>query len=167
MRIWVDADSCPRRIREIVCRASDRKGIEAVFVANRPIPLPNCRTVRMERVGAGQDDADRYIVEHIEEGDLIITRDIPLAALLVEKSFSVLNDRGDLYTRENVRERLSVRNFMADLREAGLPQDTPGQLSEKDIRTFANTFDRELVKAMRAAKARRAERERSGTGSAD
>lgn len=152
-----------------MCRASERKGVEAVFVANRPIPLPNCRTVRMEKVGAGQDDADRYIVEHIEEGDLIITRDIPLAALLVGKSVSVLNDRGELYTRENVRERLSVRNFMADLREAGLPQDAPGQLNEKDIRAFANTFDRELVRAMRAAEAGRVdrERERAGSESAD
>ena len=110
MRILVDADSCPKPIRRVIVRAARRVGIETIFVANRPIPLPSVDTLRMITVEATEGAADAYLVEHAEQGDLAISRDIPLAAALVERGATVLDVRGQVYTRENVGERLSIRN---------------------------------------------------------
>ncbi len=155
MNIWIDADSCPRKVREIICKAARRTGVPARFVANRDIPLPGSdeRFVEMIRVEQDGMDADGYILDHAERGDLVVTRDIPLAAELVERGFRVLNDRGAVYNSENIRERLSVRNFMQGLREAGLPQAEAGQFGERDVRQFANTFDHELSRALRTSNA--------------
>lgn len=153
MNIWIDADSCPRRIREIICKAARRTGVPARFVANREIPLSGDRGrfIHMVAVDKNENDADGYIIDHAVPGDLIVTRDIPLAAELVERGLRVLNDRGVVYSSENIRERLSVRNFMQGLREAGLPQAEAGQFGERDVRQFANTFDHELSRAIREA----------------
>ncbi len=140
MSIWVDADSCPRRVREIVIRAAARTGTRAVFVANRRIPTGTMRGYRMRVVA----DADREILERAGDGDLVVTRDIPLAAQLVRRGITVLNDRGTVYTSENVGERLSWRDFMAELRDRGTYVAEQDRLSDSDIREFANALDREL-----------------------
>jgi len=144
MRIWIDADSCPRQVREIVARASQRKGIAAIFVANRAIPVTPAETVHLITVGPGEGSADDYIYGHSEATDLVVTRDIPLAARLIERDMRVLNDRGDLYTRENIRERLSVRDFMHELRANGLVPEKTKHFGQREIKRFADAFDREL-----------------------
>ena len=150
MRIFVDADSCPPRVREIVAAAAAREGIEAVFAANRQIPLPDEEVITMVTVPAGEGEADAFIVNESIPGDLAVTRDIPLAAELVEKGITVLNDRGEVYDRNNIRERLSIRDLMKDFREAGIMPDAQKSFSMKDIRLFANAFDRELRKLIKA-----------------
>jgi uncharacterized protein YaiI (UPF0178 family) len=149
MTVWVDADSCPSRVREIVTRAAARRGVAAIFVANRRIPLPKNKKVSSVVVPAGADSADAHISERAEPGDLVITRDIPLAAELVEKNVRVINDRGDVFTAENIRERLSVRNFMKDLRDSGLFESSSGGFGPREIRLFSDAFDRELTKMLK------------------
>jgi hypothetical protein len=149
MTIWVDADSCPLRVREIVVRAADRRGVDAVFVANRALPLPKARRVSQVLVPPEEGSADFYITCRVRPGDLVITRDIPLAADVLEKDITVINDRGDLFTRENIRERLSVRNFMKDLRESGLYESPSGGYGEREIRLFSAAFDRELTRLLK------------------
>jgi len=150
MTIWVDADSCPKRIRDIVVRAAVKNDVPAFFVANRPISLPRKAPVSMVEVEAGEGSADRYIVEHAAKGDMVITRDIPLAADLVERSVVVLNDRGDIYTEENVRERLSIRDFMYELRNQGQFAERTRSFGEKEITAFSNAFDRTLQKLLKS-----------------
>ena len=145
MRVFVDADSCPIRVREILCTAAKKRNFLAIFVANRPIPLSQNRNVRFIHVEEGEGRADAFIKEQVGEGDLVITRDIPLAAELVELGPVVINDRGDLYTRENVRERLSIRNFMKELRDVGLYESPLGVFGKKEVKAFAATFDRILT----------------------
>ena len=149
MTIWVDADSCPVRIREIVARAAFKRKLRACFVANRTIPLPRLSCVSLEIVPPGDDGADERIVEAVEPGDFIITRDIPLAARLVEAGYNVLNDRGELYTKENIRERLSIRNFMKDLRASGLYESPAGGFGDREVKAFSAAFDRELTRLLK------------------
>ncbi len=149
MTVWVDADSCPQRVREIVIRAAARRGVPAVFVANRRIPLPKNGRVSAVVVPKGDDSADLHITDRAAPGDLVITRDIPLAAQLVEKNVRVINDRGDVFTAENIRERLSVRNFMKDLRDAGLYESPSGGFGPREIRLFSDAFDRELTRILK------------------
>ena len=141
MRVLVDADSMPIRIREIICRQSSRRGFQAIFYANRAIPLPQSTSVEQCTV----EDADEAIVESAESDDLVVTHDIPLAARLVKKGHTVLNDRGGRFTEENIRERLSQRDFAQDLREAGLLPEQPRAFGLKEVQNFANAFDRELT----------------------
>jgi len=149
LTVFVDADSCPTRIREIICRAAEKRPIIAHFVAARPIPLPKSPSVKFTEVPPGQDAADKRIVELAAEGDLIVTRDIPLAAELVELGHLVINDRGVKYDRENVRQRLSERDFMAELRAMGLESMKDRSFSNREIQDFAATFDRELTRLIR------------------
>jgi uncharacterized protein YaiI (UPF0178 family) len=126
MRIWVDADAAPRDVKEIVYRSAKRLDLEAILVANqRLVPPLNNPRVRVVRVAGGPDEADRYIAEHAEKGDVAVTADIPLAAILVEKEVLVLDPRGELFTEENVRERLSIRDFMDSLRGSGIETGGP------------------------------------------
>ncbi len=148
MTIWVDADSCPRQVRDVIARASLRVRVPAVFVANREIPVLQGDTISMTVVEAVEGRADSHIKERVVHGDIVITRDIPLAADLVALGILVLNDRGVLYTQENVRERLSVRNFMKDLRDGGLAFPEVSQYNQKNLRDFAAVFDRELRRLM-------------------
>jgi len=146
MRIWVDADAAPRDVKEIVFRASVRLQCTVVLVANQRLAKPmNNPLVTTVVVGGGPDEADRYIAEHASEGDLAITADIPLAAILVPKAVVVLDFRGEVYTEANVRERLSIRDFMASLRDTGVETDGPGPYGTREKQAFAAALDRTLV----------------------
>ena len=152
MKILVDSDSCPRPARESVVRASKRTGITAIFAANRPIPGIDGPSVRMELCPPGEGAADDRIVELAEQGDLVVTRDIPLAARLVERSIRVIDDRGTVYTRENIRERLSLRDFMVGLADSGLGAPRMNTYGNRELKAFADGFDRELTKLTREAR---------------
>ncbi len=148
MKIWVDADSCPKHVRDIVIRASIKNSIRAVFVANRETIFNTPRTVSMVIVDAEEGSADRYILDNIEAMDLVITHDIPLAAELVSKKAVVIDDRGNLHTPDNIRERLSVRNLMNNFRKAGIMTDGNKQFTGKEVKRFADLFNRELFKLL-------------------
>ena len=149
MRIWIDADAAPRAMKEIVFRAAKRLEIETVLVANQRLTLPlNNAFVRQVQVRYGADVADRHIAEEAREGDLAITADIPLAAALVERKIVVIDPRGEEYSEENVRQRLSIRDFMESLRDQGVDTGGPKAYGDGDKRAFAATFDR-LLTAMR------------------
>ena len=145
-RIWVDADACPNVIKEILFRAADRVGIELTLVANQPIPAPRSRFIRSVRVASGFDVADNFIVQQARPGDLVITADIPLAAEVIDGGCLALNPRGELYTRDNVRQRLNMRDFMDTLRGSGVDTGGPPALSHGDRMAFANQLDRFLAR---------------------
>ena len=145
-QIWVDADACPSVIKEILFRAADRVGIQVTLVANQHLQTPRSRYIRSIRVGAGFDVADNHIVQRLEAGDLVITADIPLAAEVIAKGGLALNPRGELYTEENVRQRLNMRDFMDTLRSSGIDTGGPASLSQADRQAFANQLDRLLAK---------------------
>jgi len=150
MRIWVDADAAPRDVKEIVFRAAARLEIDTVLVSNQRLTTPlNNPFVSSVRVEGGPDVADQHIVEHADPGDLAVTADIPLAALLVEREVVVLDPRGDEYTPENVRERLSIRDFMASLRDHGVETGGPKPFGVREKRAFASALDRTLTAALR------------------
>jgi len=146
MRIWVDADACPNVIKEILFRAADREGVEMTLVANQPIATPRSKLIRSKQVAAGFDVADNWIVSNVEAGDLVITADIPLAAEVVNKNAFALNPRGELYTEENIRERLTMRDIMDQLRSTGVVTGGPPAISKSDRQAFANQLDRLLTK---------------------
>jgi uncharacterized protein YaiI (UPF0178 family) len=150
MKLWIDADAAPRDVKEICFRASDKRKVETVLVANQRIPLPPGYTnLSAVRVDGGPDVADRYIAEHAEAGDVAITADIPLAALLVPKGVVVIDPRGEVYTAESIGERLSVRNFMDGLRGAGVETGGSGAYGAREKQAFANALDRALTRAAR------------------
>ena len=151
MRMWVDADACPGPVRDIVVRAADRLGVPVVFVANGHLNLPRSPQVSSVVVRKGLDVADQHIAAQARPGDLAVTQDVPLAALLVPKGVVVLDVRGDVYTEENVQERLSVRNFMQELRESGVQTGGPAGFGAQDRQRFAAALDRELGRLARAA----------------
>jgi uncharacterized protein YaiI (UPF0178 family) len=146
MRIWVDADACPVAIKDILFRAAERAKVHITLVANQSIRVPFSQFVHSMRVASGFNAADARIVELIEPGDLVITADIPLAALVVEKKAEALNPRGERYTAENIRERLSIRNFMEELRGGGVSTGGPAALSARDRQAFANQLDSLLAR---------------------
>lgn len=148
LRIWVDADACPVRIREMIVRAADRVKVTATFVSNHSVPLPRSPHVEVLLVESGFDVADRRIVERLAAGDLVITQDIPLAAEVVERGATALNPRGMLYTAQNVREHLARRNFMEELRSAGTTTRGPSPLAKTDLARFAGALDRFLTRAI-------------------
>jgi len=151
MKIWVDADACPAVIKEILFRAAERTGVRMTLVANKPLRLPAIQNVRSLQVPTGFDAADKRIVELMEPDDLVITADVPLAAAAIEKGGVALNPRGELYTQENVRERLSMRNFMDELRSGGVNTGGPAALSQRERQLFANQLDRWLAKRAKIA----------------
>ena len=146
MQIWVDADACPNAIKEILFRAAQRAQVPLTLVANQPMRTPPSRFIKAIQVPCGFDVADNRIVQQLEPGDLVITADIPLAALVVEKGGHALNPRGEFYTTENIRERLALRNFMDERRQAGVNTGGPAVLSLSDRQVFANELDRFLAK---------------------
>lgn len=148
MHIWIDADACPRAIKEILFRAAQRVQVPLVLVANRAVQVPRSRWIETVRVAAGFDVADQYIAARVQPGDLVVTADIPLAAAVVEQGGEALNPRGERYTTENVRERLAMRNFMEELRGAGVQTGGPAALDQADRKAFADALDR-LLSAMR------------------
>ncbi|MDR1956837.1 MAG: DUF188 domain-containing protein [Treponema sp.] len=149
MKILVDADSCPRLTREAVLRASARTGVAAVFVANRPIPGIAGDTAVMERCPPGEGAADDRIVALARPGDLAVTRDIPLASRLVEGAIRVIDDRGRVYTHENMREQLSRRDFMVSLAQNGLIGEQARSYGRRELKAFADSFDRILCGLIR------------------
>lgn len=149
MKIWIDADACPRVIKEIIFRASERLQMPVSLVANSSLAKHNSRLVESIVVADGFDIADDYIAEHAAATDLVITADIPLAARIVAKGGIALDPRGELYTEENVGERLSIRDLMMELRSGGLVQGGPAQFSMTDRQKFASSLDRILTQMMR------------------
>ncbi|WP_045224829.1 YaiI/YqxD family protein [Methyloterricola oryzae] len=147
MPIWVDADACPAVIRDILFRAAVRKQMALTLVANQSISTPPSPFIKAVRVQAGFDVADHYIVQHLCAGDLVVTQDIPLAALVIDQGGVALNPRGELYTADNIRQRLSMRNFMEELRSSGVMTGGPSAFNQRDRQEFANQLDRYLQRA--------------------
>ena len=141
MKIWVDADACPILMKEIVFRAAERAKVHVTLVANQPIRIPSSAFLHVTQVGAGFNAADARIVELVEAGDLVITADVPLAAAVVEKGGHALSPRGERFTADNIRERLSIRNFMDELRSGGVNTGGPAALGARDKQAFANQLD--------------------------
>ncbi len=141
-RIWVDADACPRVIKDMLYRVAERASIEVVLVANQALSTPRLKRVRSVQVTGGFDEADKYIVEQASPGDLVVTADIPLAAELVEKEVRVLTPRGERLTRENVRQKLNMRDFMETMRASGAETGGPPPFSQADRKAFADQLDR-------------------------
>jgi uncharacterized protein YaiI (UPF0178 family) len=146
MQIWVDADACPRVIKEILFRAAERKRVQLTLVANKPMPTPPSAYIGTLVVGAGFDVADKRIVELLQPGDLVITADIPLAADAIRKGGHALNPRGEFYSEDNIQERLAVRNMLDELRGCGIETGGPTAFSSCDRQAFANQLDRFLAK---------------------
>ena len=152
VKLWIDADAVPRDVKAICLKASDRLRLETVFVANQRIEvLAGYAHASAVRVDGGPDVADRYIAERAIAGDVAVTADIPLAALLVPKGVTVIDPRGDEYTPETIGERLSVRDFMDGLRGAGVETGGHGAYGQREKQAFANSLDRALTRALRRA----------------
>ena len=143
--IWVDADACPKVIKEILFRASERTGITLTLVANQPLQTPPLKQVTAIQVGSGFDVADHYILQQMQMGDLVITGDIPLAAGVIDKGGLAINPRGQAYTANNIKQRLAMRNFMEELRNIGEVSGGPPPLSQTDRQRFANALDKFLT----------------------
>lgn len=146
MKIWVDADACPAMIKDILYRAAERTGVLLTLVANQPLRIPRLNTINFILVESGFDVADNEIIKRLSTGDLVITGDIPLAAEVIEKGGFALNPRGELYSADTIRGRLSIRNFMDNLRSSGIDTGGPPQLSQGDRESFANNLDKLLTK---------------------
>lgn len=144
-QIWVDADACPKVIKEILFRAANRVGVALILVANQPVEVPRSRYIRTVRVAPGFDVADNHIVQQAQAGDLVITADIPLAAEVIAKGCLALNPRGELYTENNIRQRLNMRDFMESLRSSGVDTGGPAPFSQADRHAFAGQLDRFLA----------------------
>jgi uncharacterized protein YaiI (UPF0178 family) len=149
LRIWIDADACPRPVKEVVFKNSFRLKVPVTLVANSYMNVPLDPLIQFIQVDKGADVADFYIVEHVNEGDLVITADIPLADLVVKKDAIAINPRGEEYNEENISERLSMRNFMQDLRDSGMDTGGPPPYGPKDKEKFANSLNRLLTRLLK------------------
>lgn len=145
MKIWVDADACPGVIKDILYKAAKRTGLQLTLVANRLLRTPPLANVNSIRVASGLDAADNEIVKRVMAGDLVITADIPLAAEVVAKGATAVSPRGELYSGDNIRARLSMRDFMDELRAGGVDTGGPSPLNSGDRQAFSNQLDRLLA----------------------
>ncbi|MDB2416524.1 YaiI/YqxD family protein [Pseudomonadales bacterium] len=145
MNVWVDADACPKAIKQVLFKAAERLQISMTLVANQYIPTPPSKVIKSLQVAQGFDVADNAIVDAVSQGDLVITADIPLAAEVVAKGATALNPRGTVYTKENVRDYLQRRNRAEELRATGMISGGPAALDKKDVQAFANALDRTLA----------------------
>ena len=150
MRIWVDADACPQVVKEILFRAAERAQVLTTLVANATLRTPSSAFIRSVRVGKGFDVADHWIVQQMQSGDLVITADIPLAAAVIARGAHALDPRGELYSEDNVQERLAVRNLLQELRSTGEILGGPAPFGQSDRQRFANHLDRFLTRHRRA-----------------
>jgi len=150
MTVWIDADACPAAIKEIVIRAAERRRIPTIFVANKIIALPTSEFLSRVQVADGADVADRHIAEAAVAGDIVVSQDIPLAAILVPRGIAVIDPYGRLLSGANIGERLATRNLLHDLRGAGMVTGGPAPFGPKDRQRFADAFDREVTKALAA-----------------
>jgi hypothetical protein len=146
MKIWIDADACPVVIKDILYKAAERTGVQLTLVANRPMRIPVLRNINFVQVTSGLDVADNEIVRRLDAGDLVITADIPLAANVLEKGGHALNPRGELYSEDSIKSRLSVRDFMDSLRASGIDTGGPPTLNKGDRQNFANQLDKFLTR---------------------
>lgn len=146
MRIWVDADACPKIIKEILFRAAERTKTPIILVANQYLSTPPSPYITKIQVAQGFDVADNKIIENLQPNDLVITADIPLADATISKGCIALNPRGELYSLANIKGRLSLRNFNDTLRGSGIITGGPPTLSKKEIQNFSNHLDRLLAK---------------------
>ncbi len=149
MKIYVDADACPVVIKDILIRAATRLNFQIIFIANQPIRVPESELISMIVVEAGPDIADNKIVELAEEGDLVVSEDIPLADRVISKGAFIISTRGELYTKENIKQRLATRDLLSELRNVGVETGGPAGFSQKDTRLFANQLDRFLTKIIK------------------
>ena len=149
MKIWVDADACPVVIKDILFRSAERTEVRLTLVANQPLYIPPSRFIKMLKVASGFDVADNEIVKRLGAGDLVITSDIPLAAEVVAKGGLALSPRGELYSEDNIKARLTIRDFMDTLRASGIDTGGPQALSQSDRKSFANQLDTVLTKHAR------------------
>lgn len=147
--LWIDADACPGVVKDILFRAAERVRLPLVLVANQLLRHPPSPWIRAVQVGQGFDVADKYIAGQVQAGDLVVTADIPLAAEVIERQALAINPRGELYSRENIREALDMRNFMDSLRSAGVQTGGPAAFSQADRQAFANQLDRLLARMPR------------------
>ncbi|MFZ2168930.1 MAG: YaiI/YqxD family protein [Methylococcaceae bacterium] len=145
LQIWIDADACPNVIKDILFRAAERRQLPLILVANQFIAAPSSSFIKAVRVAGGFDVADSYIVQQCQANDLVITADIPLAAEVVAKQAYALNPRGELYTQENIKEHLAMRDFMTGLRDTGQVSGGPSAFGQRDKQAFANALDRFLA----------------------
>ena len=145
MPVWVDADACPKVIKEVLYRAAEREQMVVTLVANQALSVPPSRFLRTLRVPAGFDVADNEIVRRAQPGDLVITADIPLAAEVMEKGAVALNPRGERYSEATIKERLTMRDFMDTMRASGVQTGGPAALSQRDRQQFANELDKWLL----------------------
>ena len=139
--IWVDGDACPGVIKDILFRAAERAKIHVTLVANQRLSKPPSRYIHALQVRGGLDEADNEIVDRLHRGDLVVTQDIPLAARVIDKGGVAINPRGERYTADNMAERLSMRNFMEELRGAGVRTGGPSSFHQRDRQSFANQLD--------------------------
>ncbi|MCO4753381.1 MAG: YaiI/YqxD family protein [Bacteriovoracaceae bacterium] len=149
MKIWIDADACPKMVKEVIFKASFRLNVPVCLVANSYMSVPLAPHISTVKVDKGADVADFYIVENLSSSDLVVTADIPLASLVIEKGAVAINPRGELYTEENISERLSVRDFMQNLRDNGVDTGGPPPLGPKDKASFTNSFDRIMTRLLK------------------
>ena len=145
MQIWVDADACPKAIKDILFRAAERTGIMTILVANQFLQTPPSRYIKLVLVTSGYDMADNEIVKRLRVGDLVITGDIPLAYEVIGKGGHAINPRGERYTQDTIKERLSMRDLMDTLRACGINTGGPSALTSRDIQAFANQLDKFLA----------------------
>lgn len=150
MKIWVDADACPAAVKDILYRAANRAQVQLTLIANQALRVPPSPWIRTLQVPTGFDVADQRIAREAAAGDLVITADVPLAALVIDKGASVLDPRGDLLDAGNIRERLTMRNFMEGLRSGGVDTGGPPAFSAADRQAFANRLDALLTKRGRS-----------------
>lgn len=148
-KLWVDADALPRILREIILRASDRHLLDTTFVANQDIGIRPSTRIHFVQVLSGADRADQEIVARMQQHDIVITQDIPLAAEVIEKGGVAINPRGEVYTEANIKARLHLRDFMDTLRGAGVQTGGPAPLSERDKREFSSHLDQTIFKQKR------------------
>lgn len=151
-KLWVDADALPKILREIILRASDRYQLDITFVANQPIGIRTSTRIQFLQVLAGADQADQEIVDRMQSNDIVITQDIPLAALVIEKGGIALHPRGEVFTVSNIKARLHLRDFMDTLRGAGVQTGGPPPISERDKREFSSSLDQTILKQKRKLK---------------
>lgn len=152
MHIWVDADACPVVVKEILYRAVQRTGVAMTLVANQALRIPPSPLIRSIQVAAGFDVADSEISDRVQAGDLVITADIPLAAEVIAKGAQALSPRGELYTTDNISQRLTMRNFMDELRSSGVQTGGPPALHQRDRQAFANQLDKLLQQLQRGGR---------------
>lgn len=152
MKIFVDCDSCPSQVREIIVKAAERTKSPSFFVANHKIPHGTNGYTHDIIVEEGKDKADDYIVDHATKRDIAVTRDILLAERLVKLDVAVVNDRGTQYTAENIRERVSLRNYMLELAQNGLKTEEVSTFGKKELYLFANAFDALITRKLKGEK---------------